>query len=57
MGLVLTEAQSLVDFSTIDISAVQPTVVAAITATLAVSITIIVIKKGYGIFKRGLRGA
>lgn len=57
MPVMLEGAQSLVDFSTIDISAVQPTVVAAITATLAVSITIIVIKKGYGIFKRGLRGA
>ncbi len=58
---VLTETAtttgSLVDFSSIDLGQVVPTITAALVATLSVSITVILVKKAYGIFKRGLKGA
>ena len=40
-------AQSLVDFSTVDTSAVVPTIVAAIGVGIGICITVRVIKKGY----------
>ena len=58
---VLTETAtttgSLVDFSSIDLGQVVPTITAALVATLSVSITVILVKKAYGLFKRGLKGA
>lgn len=42
-----TTGTSLVDFTTIDTSAVVPTIVAAIGVGIGICITVRVIKKGY----------
>jgi F0F1-type ATP synthase membrane subunit a len=57
MQMLVENGTSLVDFSAVDLSQVVPTITAAITATLSVCVTVILIKKAYGIFKRGLKGA
>lgn len=58
MMQVLTETGvSAFDFSTIDLSTFSATFMAAVTATIGVSITYIAIRKGISMVKKALRGA
>ena len=43
---LLEAAQSAFDFSTLDLSSLMPTFVAAVTATIGVTISILAVKKG-----------
>lgn len=47
MENVTETAKSLVDFSTLDTSAVVPTIVAAIGVGMGICLTVRVIRKGY----------
>lgn len=50
MENVTQTAETLVDFSTLDTSMIVPTIVAAISASIGICITVRVIRKAYGTF-------